>query len=191
MSFAGGGSDIHSYYSKGFGEVLSTSIDKYVYVMVNRKFDNYIRIGYSQTEYVNNIDEIEHNIVRESLRKVGVFSTGIDIVYMADVLPRKWGTGLGFSSSLTVGLLHALYSLKGEEVSANKLAKEACEVEIEILGAPIGKQDQYAAAFGGFNSIKFNADESVELEAVSIKQNKIKTHTTYFFIRVWTKAVIH
>ena len=142
MSFAGGGSDLQSYYKNNFGAVLSSSIDKYVYVMVNRKFDDYIRVGYSQTEYVNSIDEIGHNIIRETLRKVGVFTKGIDIVYMSDVLPRKWGTGLGFSSSLTVGLLNALYTLKGENISSSRLAEEACEIEIEVLDSPIGKQDQ-------------------------------------------------
>ena len=173
MSFAGGGSDLQSYYSNGYGAVLSTSIDKYVYVMVNRKFDDYIRVGYSQTEYVNNINEIGHNIIRETLRKVDLTTTGIDIVYMSDVLPRKWGTGLGFSSSLTVGLLKALYCLKGEEVTPTRLAAEACEIEIDILDSPIGKQDQYAAAFGGLNYIKFKSDETVLINPLNLNENEI------------------
>jgi len=173
MSFAGGGSDLQSYYKNNFGAVLSSSIDKYVYVMVNRKFDDYIRVGYSQTEYVNSIDEIGHNIIRETLRKVGVFTKGIDIVYMSDVLPRKWGTGLGFSSSLTVGLLNALYTLKGENISSSRLAEEACEIEIEVLDSPIGKQDQYAAAFGGLNFIKFHSDETVTLDNLNLKSEQL------------------
>ena len=141
--------------------------------MVNRKFDDYIRVGYSQTEYVNSIDEIGHNIIRETLRKVGVFTKGIDIVYMSDVLPRKWGTGLGFSSSLTVGLLNALYTLKGENISSSRLAEEACEIEIEVLDSPIGKQDQYAAAFGGLNFIKFHSDETVTLDNLNLKSEQL------------------
>ena len=172
ISFAGGGSDLHSYYRKDYGAVVSSSIDSYVYVMINRKFDDYIRVGYSQTEYVTSIDEIGHNIVRECLRKVDGFNAGIDIVYMADVLPRKWGTGLGFSSSLTVGLLNALYALKGTEVSPEKLALDACEIEIDILGAPIGKQDQYAVAFGGLNFIKFNNDETVNVEPLELSKSE-------------------
>ena len=163
MSFAGGGSDLSAYYRQSPGAVLSTSIDKYVYVMINQKFDSYIRIGYSQTEYVKDINEIGHNIIRETLKRMDFKDPGLDIVYMADVLPRNWGTGLGFSSSLTVGLLNAIYALRGQTVSPEKLAKDACEIEIDILNSPIGKQDQYAAAYGGLNYIQFNKDETVEV----------------------------
>ena len=173
MSFAGGGSDLQAYYSQSSGAVLSTTIDKYVYVLVNKKFDNYIRIGYSQTEYVRDINEIGHNIIRETLKKLNFRDPGLDIVYMADVLPKNWGTGLGFSSSLTVGLLNAIYALQGVSTNPEKLAKEACEIEIDILNSPIGKQDQYAAAYGGLNYIKFNKDESVEVEKVTIDESSL------------------
>ena len=168
MSFAGGGSDLKEYYKQTPGSVISTSIDKYVYVMLNKKFDNYIRIGYSQTEYVNSINEIGHNIIRETLKKLDFNEPGLDIVYMADVLPRNWGTGLGFSSSLTVGLANAIFAYRGEKVSPEQLAQIACEIEIDILHSPIGKQDQYAAAYGGLNYINFYPDESVEVTPLDI-----------------------
>jgi len=173
MSFVGGGSDLEDYYLHNYGAVVSTTINKYIYITVNKKFDNRIRVGYSKIEYVENIDDIEHNLVREALRLVGI-TKGIDIVYMSDMLPAHEGSGLGASSSLLVGTLNALHAYKGEHVSAETLAKEACEIEIQILGHPIGKQDQYAAAFGGFNYIQFNADESVFIDPVIFK-NEIKT----------------
>ena len=169
MSFAGGGSDFKGYYQKGCGVVVSTAIDKYIYVSVNKKFDNLIRLSYSKTEIVNNVKEIEHNLVREALKFLGI-TKGIDINYMSDMLPAHEGTGLGASSSLMVGILNALHVYKGEQVTAETLAKEACKIEIEILSHPIGKQDQYAAAYGGFNQIKFNADESVFVTPVACKK---------------------
>ncbi|MGD0576783.1 MAG: GHMP kinase [Candidatus Staskawiczbacteria bacterium] len=165
MSFAGGGSDFKGYYQKNYGSVVSTAIDKYIYVTVNKKFDDSIRISYSKTEETDNVEKIEHNLVREAMKLTGV-TKGIDISYMSDMLPAREGTGLGASSSLTVGILNALYAYKGQQASAEKLAKEACQIEIEILGDPIGKQDQYAAAFGGFNYIKFNSDGSVLVEPI-------------------------
>jgi len=175
MSFVGGGSDLKAYYQHHYGAVVSTAINKYVYVMINKKFDDYIRVGYSRTELVYKIDEIQHNIIREALRLVGGIEKRLDIVYMADVLPIKYGTGLGVSSSIAVGVLNALYAFKGEHVSAKTLAQQACKIEIDILGAPIGKQDQYAAAYGGFNYIRFNNDESVFIEPVIFdKQTKDK-----------------
>jgi D-glycero-alpha-D-manno-heptose-7-phosphate kinase len=164
MSFVGGGSDLKAYYQNHYGAVVSTAINKYVYVIVLKKFDDYIRVGYSTTELVEDVRDIKHNIIRESLKLVGGIETSIDIVYMADVLPLKYGTGLGVSSSIAVGVLNALYAYKGEHVSAEILAQQACKIEIDILGAPIGKQDQYAAAYGGFNYIRFNNDESVLVE---------------------------
>ena len=165
-SFVGGGTDLKAYYKNHYGAVISTTIDKYVYVMVNKKFDDYIRVGYSQTELVHNVDHIQHNIIREALKIVGGIWKGIDIVYMADVLPIGYGTGLGVSSSIAVGVLNALYAFKGELVSAERLAQLACKIEIDILGCPIGKQDQYAVAYGGFNYIRFNNDDSVVVEPI-------------------------
>lgn len=172
MSFAGGGSDFRAYYQLGFGLVVSTAIDKYIYIAVNKKFDDRIRIGYSKIEIVNNVEDIEHNLVKEALKLTGI-TKGVDVVYMSDMLPAHEGSGLGASSSLIVGTLNALHAFKGEHVSAETLAKEACKIEIEILGRPIGKQDQYAAAFGGFNCIQFNADENVFVEPI-ICQKEIK-----------------
>ncbi|PWI48897.1 GHMP kinase [Candidatus Heimdallarchaeota archaeon B3_Heim] len=168
MSFAGGGSDLHAYYQHGYGAVTSTTIDKYMYVMINDRFTKHIRIGYSQVEHVDNVDEIEHDLVREVMKFVDV-TEKVEINLMTDILPTQKGSGLGASSSILVGILHALHAFKGEDVSSKQLAQEACEIEIEILGNPIGKQDQYAAAYGGLNWIQFNADESVIVYPVGCK----------------------
>jgi D-glycero-alpha-D-manno-heptose-7-phosphate kinase len=169
MSFVGGGSDLRAYYQHGHGSVVSTAIDKYIYITVNKRFTEHIRVGYSKTEYVENIEDIEHNLVREALKLTGA-TKGVDIVYMSDMLPAHEGSGLGGSSSILVGTLNALHAFKGEYVSAETLAQEACKIEIEILGHPIGKQDQYAAAFGGFNYIQFNSDESVFVNPIICKK---------------------
>jgi D-glycero-alpha-D-manno-heptose-7-phosphate kinase len=165
VSFAGGGSDLSVYYKHGCGSVVSTAIDKYIYITVNRKFDDLIRVSYSKTEMVKNVDEIEHNIIREALKLVGI-ETGIEVVYMGDIPLGTAGVGLGSSSSLAVGVLNALYASKGQNVSAEKLARDACRIEIDILKQPIGKQDQYIAAYGGLQHIRFNGDESVFVDPV-------------------------
>jgi len=174
MSFAGGGSDLKTYYQHGYGSVVSTTINKYIYITVNKRFTDKIRVGYSKIEEVKNIEDIKHNLVREALKLLKITNRGIDIVYMSDLLPAHEGLGLGGSSSLIVGTLNALHAYKGENVSAETLAKEACKIEIEILGHPIGKQDQYAVAYGGFNHIKFNADESVFINPVIFKKEVIE-----------------
>jgi len=165
ISFAGGGSDLAVYYRNGCGSVVSTAIDKYIYITVNRKFDDLIRVSYSKTEMVKNVDEIEHNIIREALKLVGI-ETGIEVVYMGDIPLGSAGVGLGSSSSLAVGVLNALYAFKGQSVSAEKLARGACRIEIDILKQPIGKQDQYIAAYGGLQHIRFNGNESVFVDPV-------------------------
>lgn len=165
ISFAGGGSDLAVYYRNGCGSVVSTAIDKYIYITVNRKFDDLIRVSYSKTEIVENVDEIEHNIIREALRLVGI-ERGIEVVYMGDMPLGTAGVGLGSSSSLAAGVLNALYAFKGQNVSAEKLARDACRIEIDILKQPIGKQDQYIAAYGGLQYIRFNGDESVFVDPV-------------------------
>lgn len=171
MSFAGGGSDLKDYYQHDHGAVVSSAIDKYVYITVNKKYTDIIRVGYSKTEHVKKVDDIEHNLVREALKLVGVTKPGIDIVYMSDMLPDHQGSGLGASSSILVGTLNALHAFKGEHVSAETLAQEACKIEIDILGHPIGKQDQYASAYGGLNYIQFNSDESVIVDPLIFKRN--------------------
>ena len=165
VSFAGGGSDLSVYYKTGHGSVVSTAIDKYIYITVNKKFDDLIRVSYSTTEMVESVDEVEHNIIREALKIVGI-EHGVEVVYMGDIPLGSAGIGLGSSSSLAVGVLNALYAYKGQHVCAERLATEACKIEIEILGQPIGKQDQYAAAYGGFNYIQFNKDETVYLDPI-------------------------
>ena len=157
VSFAGGGSDIPSFYEKHGGCVLSTTINKYMYVSVHPSFEaGDTVLKYSQTEIVDNIEKINHKYFKEVLSMLRIH--GVEIVSTADV---PAGTGLGSSSSFTVGLLHALYSYKGKFVSKEKLAQKACEIEIERLKNPIGKQDQYAAAYGGLNFYEFNPDGSM------------------------------
>ncbi|MDO9096772.1 MAG: hypothetical protein Q7U60_01430 [Candidatus Methanoperedens sp.] len=192
MSFAGGGSDLRAYYQNGRGVVVSTAIDKFIYITVNKRFTDNIRIAYSKIEYVEKVDEIEHNLVREALKSVGI-DRGIDIVYMSDMLPAHEGSGLGASSSLIVGTLNALHAFKGEHVSAETLAKEACKIEIDILGNPIGKQDQYAAAYGGFNHIQFNSDESVFINPIIFKKGikeELNKKLLLFYTGVKTRSDI-
>lgn len=170
MSFVGGGSDLPGFYRRYGGAVLSTSIDKYVYVNVNRKFDDGIRIAYSRTEEVSSVDQIQHQLVRACMQHLDL-SGGIEITTIADI-PSK-GTGLGSSSSFTVGLLHALNAYQGRYVSKETLGADACYIEIDHCGEPIGKQDQYAAAYGGFNLIEFHPDDMVEVTPVICQRNTL------------------
>jgi D-glycero-alpha-D-manno-heptose-7-phosphate kinase len=159
ISFVGGGSDFQEYYRvHGGGAVISAAIDKYVYVIVKARFDDQIRVSYSVTELVDHLNELNHELVREAMRKVGV-THGVEIATLADI--PSTGSGLGSSSSVTVGLLNALYTYIGESKSAETLAREACEIEINTLGKPIGKQDQYIAAYGGFQRLDFLPDDRV------------------------------
>ena len=167
ISFVGGGSDLGAYYRRNRGAVLSTTIDKYMYLSSHAFFEHdKVRIKYSKTETVPGVEEIQHPIVREVLRKFDV-NGGLEISSIADV---PAGTGLGSSSSYTVGLLHNMYTKFSTFVTKERLAKESCEIEIERLGEPIGKQDQYAAAYGGLNVIGFNPNESVDVEALHLSK---------------------
>ena len=170
MSFVGGGTDIPAFYAEEAGAVISTAIKKYMYIVVHRKFDNRIRLSYSRTEDVERVDEISHPLVRESLKLLNL-GAGLEIASLADIPSR--GSGLGSSSSYTVGLLNALHVNKGKSVTPDLLAEQACEVEITRCGEPIGKQDQYAAAFGGFNFYEFLPDESVKVTPLSITKSTI------------------
>jgi D-glycero-alpha-D-manno-heptose-7-phosphate kinase len=165
VSFAGGGSDLPAYFRKHGGAVVSTAIDKFVYVTVSKKFDESLRVSYSRTEEVERASDLKHPIVRESMNLLGI-EGGIEITSVADI-PSK-GTGLGSSSSFAVGLLHALQATMGRYVSPELLAKQACSIEIEKCNEPIGKQDQYAAAYGGMNFIRFQRDGSVNIEPIVI-----------------------
>ncbi len=165
VSFAGGGTDFKGFYEHDYGAVVSTAIDKYIFVVVKERFDDKIRIGYTQTEMVESVDEIQHELAREAMRMVGI-TYGIEISTMADI-PSE-GSGLGSSSTVTVGLLNALYAFKGEIVPAETLARQACEIEIGVLGKPIGKQDQYIAAYGGLRHFKFMPDGTVQTDSIKL-----------------------
>jgi D-glycero-alpha-D-manno-heptose-7-phosphate kinase len=159
VPLGGGGTDLPSYYSKYGGFLVSAAINKYVYITVNKRFENSIRVSYSRTEIVDEVNQIQHPIVREALKLLNI-DRGIEITSIADV-PAK--TGLGSSSSFTVGLLKALHTFKREPIPTQDLAEEACHLEIDILGEPIGKQDQYLAAFGGVTSLDIDRSGKVKV----------------------------
>jgi D-glycero-alpha-D-manno-heptose-7-phosphate kinase len=163
VSFVGGGSDLPAFCVREPGAVVSTTVNKYIYITVNKKFDDQIRASYSITEFVDEPCQLKHELIREALILLGI-NGGIEITSISDIPSR--GTGLGSSSTYTVGLLNALYAYKGEFASAERLASEACRVEIELCGKTIGKQDQYAAAYGGLNYIQFNPDGSVFVDPI-------------------------
>jgi D-glycero-alpha-D-manno-heptose-7-phosphate kinase len=165
ISFVGGGTDLKSFYQHEDGMVLSSAIDKYVYVIVKERFDDKIYINYSIKEIVDDVSEIKHQLVRQSMMKVGI-ERGVEITTLADV-PSE-GSGLGSSSTVTVGLLNALYHFAGKQVTLEQIAREACEIEIDICKKPIGKQDQYIAAYGGLNKITFHSDEAVSISRVPV-----------------------
>lgn len=170
ISFCGGGSDMADFYREYGGCVLSTSINRYMYITMHPYFDRKkTAVKYSKTEIVNNIADIEHSIFKYLLNDKNI--SGVEIISTADV---PSGAGLGSSSSFTVGLLHTLYCYQGKYVSKARLAEEACLVEIDKLGNPIGKQDQYAAAFGGLNFISFHKDDTVSVEPIVTKPDTLK-----------------
>jgi len=171
MSFVGGGSDLPSYYRQKGGAVLSTSVDKYMYVTVNKKFDSKIRLSYSITENEDSAQQIKHPIVRNTLKLLGI-QEGVEITSISDI-PSQ-GSGLGSSSSYTVALLHALYTYKGKSTSKEELGRLSSHIEIDLCGDKIGKQDQYAAAYGGLNLIEFNEDDSVVVSPVVCKPETVK-----------------
>lgn len=164
VSFAGGGTDLPAFYRQESGAVLSVALQRHMYVTVTKRFEPSIRVSYSKTEIADDVDTVQHTIVRESLKLSGL-GPHMEIVTIGDV---PAGTGMGSSSTLTVGLLNAMHAMQGRVSSPQLLARQACEIEIERLGKPIGKQDQYAAAFGGLNYIRFNADESVDVQPVPV-----------------------
>ena len=170
ISFAGGGSDLPSFYHRTTGAVLSTSIDKYMYIAIHPFFDQKkIQLKYSKTELVDCIDDIHHPIFREVLKMYQL--SGVDLNSIADI---PSGTGLGSSSAFTVGLLNAVRAYLGKATSGEKLGQLACDVEIHKVGSPIGKQDQYAAACGGLNFISFYGDETVNVEKIIMDPGKKK-----------------
>lgn len=171
ISFAGGGTDIASYYKGAHsGAVVNTAIDKYIYITVSPCFSQHLILKYSKTEDVYNCRELKHTLACVCLEKVGI-THGVEINVISDI---PSGTGLGSSSSFTVGLLNALYAYKGIEISAGQLAAQACEIEIEKLGSPIGKQDQFAAAYGGIALYEFNSNETVERYPIKFNNDNLK-----------------
>lgn len=172
VSFVGGGSDLPAFYTQEPGAVVSTAINKYIYINVNKKFDHKIRASYSVTEIVDHLHELKHELIRESMQMVGV-STGVEITSISDV--HSYGTGLGSSSTYTVGLLNALYAYYGRHVGAERLAEESSRIEIELCGKPIGKQDQYIAAYGGLQYIQFNPDGTVFTDPILCKPETRRT----------------
>lgn len=187
ISFSGGGTDLKEFYTHEPGAVTATAINKYMYITVNKRFDHTIRVSYSRTEIVDSVEEIRHPIVRETLKYAGI-TDSLEITSIGDI---PAGTGVGSSSSFAVGLLHALYAFKGQHVTAEQLAKDACKIEIDILGEPIGKQDQYAAAYGGLQHIQFNPDESVYVNPVICPEEikgKLKNNLLLFYTGITRKA---
>ncbi len=165
FSLGGGGTDLPSYSQEHGGFLVAAAVDKYIFVNANRRFYDSIRLAYSKTETVDSVDHIEHRIFREAL-KLADITRGIELVSVADVPANS---GLGSSSSFTVALVNALHAFKQEFVSSEQLAQEACKIEIDLLKEPIGKQDQYIAAYGGITAFTFNTDGTVEVERLPIK----------------------
>ncbi len=179
VSFFGGGTDFKGFYQQEEGCVLSTAIDKYIFVTVKRRFDKKIRIGYTRTELVDRVDEVEHELVREALKITGV-NEQIELNTMGDI--PATGSGLGSSSSVSVGCLNALYSYLNCPVTLDTLARLACEIEIERICKPIGKQDQYIAAYGGFRFIRFLPDNQVQIESVDISPANLRFFSQHFLL---------
>jgi D-glycero-alpha-D-manno-heptose-7-phosphate kinase len=166
IGLLGGGTDLPGYYQEHGGRVLNCALDKYVYVIVKQRFDDDIYVNYSKKEIVSRVEDLEHELVREAMQMTGV-GKGVEITTLADI--PSAGSGLGSSSAVTVGLLHALFAYQGRQVSAEELAERACSIEIERCGKPIGKQDQYIAALGGIRDIRFGPGDEVVAEELALR----------------------
>ena len=165
IGLLGGGTDLPGYYREHGGRVINCALDKYVYVILTPRFDDEIYVNYSKKEIVSRVEDLEHELVREAMRMTGV-TNGVEITTLADI--PSTGSGLGSSSAVTVGLLHTLFAYQGRQVTAEELAERACTIEIERCGKPIGKQDQYIAAFGGIRDISFGPGDEVVAEEVGL-----------------------
>jgi D-glycero-alpha-D-manno-heptose-7-phosphate kinase len=180
ISIGGGGTDMPGYYRRRPALVISAAINRYCYIAVNKTFVNDYFVKYSELERVTSVDDLRHPIIREALRLQKI-EPGIEIASMADI---PAGTGLGSSGTFTVGLLRALHALKRHHVSSRQLAEEACRVEIDILDRPVGKQDQYIAAFGGLTCFRFHPDETVEVSPLATPEHALhdlEEHLLLFF----------
>ena len=181
ISLGGGGTDLASYYEKREGFLISAAIDKYVYILLNKTFDNTLLVKYSQLERVMDVNDLRHPIVKEALKMLGLENERIEICSMADI---PAGTGLGSSSTFSTALLNALHSYKNDIIGKRQLAEEACELEINRLEEPIGKQDQYIAAFGGITCMTFRKDGYVDVEPLNISTESfynLEDHLLLFF----------
>jgi D-glycero-alpha-D-manno-heptose-7-phosphate kinase len=187
ISFFGGGTDFPSFYQDEGGAVLSTAIDKYIFVTIKQRFDDLLRVGYTKTEMVERVDEIQHELIREAFRKVGI-DRRVEITTMGDI---PSGSGLGSSSTVTVGALHAMHTYLGNLVTAEQLAREACEIEIDILGKPIGVQDQYICAFGGLRFFEFQPGGLIDSRVVRLDpavKTRLNENLLVFFSGITRKA---
>ena len=188
IGLLGGGTDLPDYYREHGGRVLNCAIDKYVYVIVKQRFDDEIYVNYSKKEIVSRVEDLEHELVREAMWMTGV-TNGVEITTLADI-PSS-GSGLGSSSAVTVGLLHALFAYRGRQVTAEELADRACTIEIDRCGKPIGKQDQYIAAYGGIRDIRFGPGDQVaaeELELPPAARRDLQRHLMLFYTGVTRSA---
>ena len=187
VSFCGGGTDLPAYYteSEKGGLVTSMALARHIHVTVNKRFDTSVRVSYSKTEIVDDFEMLEHELVREAMRMTGV-THSVEITTIADIPSR--GTGLGSSSALTVGLLNALHTFAGRNPDAAQLADEACQIEIDLLGQPIGRQDQYAAAFGGSNQIAFMPDDTVVVTPIEIDAQDLASNYFLVYTGITRKA---
>ncbi|WP_406832188.1 hypothetical protein ABEG17_05005 [Pedococcus sp. KACC 23699] len=165
VGLVGGGTDLPDFYREHGGRVLNAAIDKYVYVVVKQRFDDDIYVNYSAKEIVSRVEDLEHELVREALHMTGIRG-GLEITTLADI--PSAGSGLGSSSAVTVGLLHALFAYRGRQVPAEELAERACAIEIDRCRKPIGKQDQYAAAFGGICDLSFGPGDRVVVDQLAL-----------------------
>lgn len=188
VSFFGGGTDFPSFYRSEGGAVLTSAIDKYIFITIKERFDCKIRVGYTETEMVDSVSEVKHELIREALKLTGI-SQGVEITTMGDI--PSAGSGLGSSSTVTVGALHAMYTYQGLIVPVERLADEACQIEIETLGKPIGVQDQYIAALGGLRFMEFHPDGSVTNQKIQLDpslRRRLNESLLLFYTGVTRKA---
>jgi len=179
ISFAGGGTDLPQYYKRRGGGVVSAAIDKATFVIVSTRYDDKVYVNYSRKEIVDSAEQVQHELVREAMKVTGI-QHGVEVTLLSDI--PSGGSGLGSSSSFTVGLLNAFYQHRGEQVGPDRLAREACEVEINRCKKPIGKQDQYIAAFGGIAAFAFESDDSVHVERIGLTDEQVLNLSSNLFL---------
>jgi D-glycero-alpha-D-manno-heptose-7-phosphate kinase len=189
VGLVGGGTDLPDYYREHGGRVLNAAIDKYVYVVVKQRFDDDIYVNYSSKEIVSRVEDLQHELVREALHMTGIRG-GVEITTLSDI-PSSGGSGLGSSSAVTVGLLQALFTYQGRQLTAAELADRACAIEIDRCRKPIGKQDQYAAAYGGVCDIRFGPGDRVVVDQLALTpqvRRKVQEELLLFFTGVTRSA---